>query len=214
MTFTPRFARYVAYSLCIAAGLSVLSFHPLALAAGSGGKGGSSASSHTKQAAPGRQYDSQGRYTGRVDGDGRRYDSQGRFVGRIDPKDGRQYDSQGRNLGRIEANGRQYDSQGKYLGRVEGNGRLYDDNGRFTGRIDADGRQYDAQGRYTGRLESAAANQTAIAISGPAVKQNQPSQLSEANRTPQANQQALTVVGNRAVAPFVFCNYGDKDCGN
>jgi YD repeat-containing protein len=114
----------------------------------------------------------------------------------MDAQTGRQYDGQGRHIGRIEANGRQYDAQGRYLGRVEGNGRLYDDNGRYTGRIDADGRQYDAQGRYTGRLDGAT------------------SSASKSNPSHQPSQPALTVEGNRAVAPFVFCHHGDKDCGN
>jgi hypothetical protein len=161
-----------------------------AVAAVGGGKGSAGAIS---QAAPGRHYDGQGRYTGRIDSDGRRYDAQGRFIGRIDPPTGRKYDSHGRYLGRIEANGHQYDAQGKYLGRVESTGKFYDDGGRYKGRMDAEGRQYDAQGRYTGRLEGTTGN---------ASNSNQPAQP------------ALTLESRRTLEPFVFCNHGDKDCGH
>jgi YD repeat-containing protein len=54
-----------------------------------------------------RQYDAQGRYTGRVErrGDAARfYDAQGRFTGRAERRGGqiRRYDAQGRFLGRDE----------------------------------------------------------------------------------------------------------------
>jgi hypothetical protein len=205
MMFTPRLVHRRNFFAIVVLSITLLTPHPASLAKGGGGGSGKSQASSAggaRHSTPGRQYDSQGRYIGRVDNDGRRYDSQGRYQGRIDAQTGRQYDSQGRYLGRIEANGRQYDSQGKYLGRVESNGRLYDDNGRYTGRIDSEGRQYDAQGRYTGRLDGVPLNPSAA----PAAK----AQTGQPNQIPNP---AMTVEGNRAVAPFVFCNYGDKDCG-
>jgi YD repeat-containing protein len=181
-----------------------------------GGGGGKSGSAKPQQTVPGKQFDSQGRYSGRVEADGKRYDGQGRYLGRTD-ESGRHYDAQGRYMGRIEAGGRQYDAQGRYVGRADSNGRLYDEQGRYQGRIDAEGRQYDAQGRYTGRLEP---GDKPVAV--PGVNGMGRSVESEAGVAATATHPAMTkavpattqtIEGNRAVAPFVFCNYGDKDCG-
>ena len=53
----------------------------------------------TEFSQPGRLYDEQGIYQGRMDANGRMYDRSGRYIGRKD------------------ANGRSYDNQGRYTGR-------------------------------------------------------------------------------------------------
>lgn len=171
------------------AGMRALSLAGSPACAGGARNGAASATS-------GRQYDSQGRFTGRLDPDGRRYDAQGRYLGRTE-QDGRQYSEQGRYLGRIDQDGRKYDSQGRYQGRSDDKGRLFDSQGRYTGRVDEEGRQFDAQGRYTGRLEGTGQATGTRPVSPAPV------------RVPPAK----AVEANRSVAPFVFCAYGDSSCG-
>lgn len=164
---------------------------PQTVLAGGGRTGASQA-----RTAPARQYDSQGRHTGRIDADGRRYDSQGRYQGRTDPQSGRMYDSQGRYIGKTDPAGRFYDAQGVHTGRIDASGRIYSAQGVYQGRVDADGRQYDAQGRFTGRLTSDA----------PA-----PATPPPANGKP-AHTRAIETEQNRQLSPSTFCNYGDADC--
>lgn len=169
--------------------------------------GGKSSSTKPRQVTPGKQYDAQGRYAGRVDNTGRRYDSQGRYLGRMD-EIGRQFNSQGRYLGRIDETGRQYDSQGRFLGRTDAKGRLYDEQGRYQGRMDAEGRQFDVQGRYIGRVEPS----------------DQVPDFPLRNDVAGARSRLLPVRPDIAVsgsaresltvAPFVLCDYGDKACLN
>ncbi|NSL53499.1 5-fold beta-flower protein [Uliginosibacterium aquaticum] len=160
---------------------------------------GTRAGSAQARPAPARQYDSQGRHTGRIDADGRRYDSQGRYQGRTDLQSGRMYDSQGRYIGKTDAAGRFYDAQGVHTGRIDASGRIYSAQGVYQGRVDADGRQYDAQGRYTGRLTS----------DSPAAPSPNPPAPGDSNA---ARTRATQVEQSRQLSPSTFCTYGDADC--
>ena len=60
-----------------------------------------------KYTRPGRVYNQNGAYEGRMDSSGRMYDQSGRYVGREDSS-GRRYDASGRYQGRTDADGRRY----------------------------------------------------------------------------------------------------------
>ena len=68
-----------------------------------------------KYTRPGRVYNKNGAYEGRMDSSGRMYDQSGRYVGREDSS-GRRYDASGRYQGRTAADGHRYDSSGRYQG--------------------------------------------------------------------------------------------------
>ena len=57
-----------------------------------------------KYTRPGRVYNKNGAYEGRMDSSGRMYDQSGRYVGREDSS-GRRYDASGRYQGRTDADG-------------------------------------------------------------------------------------------------------------
>ena len=58
-----------------------------------------------KYTRPGRVYNKNGAYEGRMDSSGRMYDQSGRYVGREDSS-GRRYDASGRYQGRTDADTR------------------------------------------------------------------------------------------------------------
>ena len=67
--------------------------------------GSASAAEPPKYTRPGRVYNQNGAYEGRMDSSGRMYDQSGRYVGREDSS-GRRYDASGRYQGRTDADGR------------------------------------------------------------------------------------------------------------
>ena len=79
--------------------------------------GSASAAEPPKYTRPGRVYNQNGAYEGRMDSSGRMYDQSGRYVGREDSS-GRRYDASGRYQGRTDADGRRYDSSGRYQGKT------------------------------------------------------------------------------------------------
>lgn len=126
------------------AGISELTRTPVT------GSGIALAAEPPKYTRPGRVYNKNGAYEGRMDSSGRMYDQSGRYVGREDSS-GRRYDASGRYQGRTDADGHRYDSSGRYQGHQDSSGRWYEQSGRYQGRESRDGSRYDSSGRYQGR---------------------------------------------------------------